>query len=326
MKGTRHIEVKNKKCSFKFDLRRNITIVCGNSGTGKTTLFTMLSDYSRLGEKSGVQVTSENFTVCLTDTDWENQLKKTKESIVFIDEGSQFVSSSDFARAVKKSDNYFVIFTREALHELPYSVEEIYKIHTSGKIHTFVPVYKSNDAHMYTSGKETPYDTLITEDSGSGFAFYEEYLKNSAVKCVSAKTNSGVFDLLRKRVNSRVLVVADGAAFGSEMNRVMELGKRFPEEIGLCLPESFEWLILKSGLIDKMNPEVPRILASVPDYVESKEYFSWENYFEKLLADSTHNSPEKADYNKSRLNRFYKIESNQEKIVSEIEQPVKNHI
>ena len=44
MKGTYHIEVKNRDASFKFELYRNITIVRGNSGTGKTTLFDMIAD------------------------------------------------------------------------------------------------------------------------------------------------------------------------------------------------------------------------------------------------------------------------------------------
>ncbi len=45
--------------------------------------------------------------------------------------------------------------------------------------------------------------------------------------------------------NERILVIADGAAFGSEIDRVMQLigGK---DQVVLYLPESFEWLILKA--------------------------------------------------------------------------------
>ena len=45
MKGIQHIEVSNRKVKFKFDLIRNITIIRGESGTGKTTLYNMISDY-----------------------------------------------------------------------------------------------------------------------------------------------------------------------------------------------------------------------------------------------------------------------------------------
>ena len=50
------------------------------------------------------------------------------DSIVFIDEGDKFVASEDFARAVKNTDNYYVIATRASLFNLPYSIKEIYGI------------------------------------------------------------------------------------------------------------------------------------------------------------------------------------------------------
>ena len=54
---------------------------------------------------------------------WELQLNATHDSIVFVDEGSTFVSSLDFVRAIQHSDNYYVLVTREDLSTLPYSVK-----------------------------------------------------------------------------------------------------------------------------------------------------------------------------------------------------------
>lgn len=45
------------------------------------------------------------------------------------------MKSQEFAAAVKASDNYFVIITREDLPNPPYSADEIYGIYTSGKYH-----------------------------------------------------------------------------------------------------------------------------------------------------------------------------------------------
>lgn len=59
MTGTHHVEVKNRDAVFKFDLYRNITIVRGDSGTGKTTLYEMIADYTRLKEASGVNVSCD---------------------------------------------------------------------------------------------------------------------------------------------------------------------------------------------------------------------------------------------------------------------------
>ena len=61
MKGTQHVEVSNRNAKFRFDLHRNITIVRGDSGTGKTTLYmtrpssalTLLSGDSRTITRGG---------------------------------------------------------------------------------------------------------------------------------------------------------------------------------------------------------------------------------------------------------------------------------
>ncbi|MEI3340181.1 MAG: hypothetical protein V8R80_09800 [Eubacterium sp.] len=47
---------------------------------------------------------------------------------MFIDEGNPFVSSVEFAGQIEKSDDSYVIVTREGLANLPYSVEEIFGI------------------------------------------------------------------------------------------------------------------------------------------------------------------------------------------------------
>ena len=145
MTGIHHVEVKNRDIRFKFVLYRNITIVRGNSGTGKTTLFEMISDYTHLKEASGVNISCDKECVALVDIDWNNQLNGVSDSIVFIDEGAAYLKTKEFAETIKGTDNYYVIFSRESLHELPYSVEEIYEIKTSKKIHLFKRMYQSNN-------------------------------------------------------------------------------------------------------------------------------------------------------------------------------------
>ena len=51
------------------------------------------------------------------------------------------------------------------------------------------------------------------------------------------------------RTADRVLVIADGAAFGSELEKIYRLMESQPNKITLYLPESFEWLVLKSGML-----------------------------------------------------------------------------
>lgn len=316
MRGTHHIEIKNRDASFKFDLNRNLTIVRGNSGTGKTTLFEMVADYTRLKEASGVNISCDKSCVALIDTDWKNQLNSIFDSIVFIDEGAKYLKTKEFAESVKNSDNYYVIFNRESLQNLPYSVDEIYEIKASGKYHRFTKMFKSTKkGHIYHNGKnygKLKYSAVLTEDSHSGFQFFKHYFDGSNIECFSSGSNSAVFKWLKEHENVKVLVIADGAAFGSQIDKVLKL--RSASNFRLCLPESFEWLILNSELIKTST--ITDVLKTPSEYIESSKYFSWEIFFEKYLIDNTVNTP--FQYKKSEINSIYLIDINSNKIMREI--------
>ena len=47
---------------------------------------------------------------------------------------NSFVRTKEFAEYVAHSDSYYVLVTRWNLKNLPYSVEEIYKLTEQGKI------------------------------------------------------------------------------------------------------------------------------------------------------------------------------------------------
>ncbi len=128
MKGKYDITVKSRRIQYKFTVLRNITVLRGDSATGKTTLIDMIAAYQENGEASGVTVQSKKQCTVLTGIRWQENLAMIHDSIVFIDEGDKFVASEDFARAVKNTDNYYVIATRASLFNLPYSIKEIYGI------------------------------------------------------------------------------------------------------------------------------------------------------------------------------------------------------
>ena len=56
MRGKHTVTVRNRKVQFTLELERNITIIRGDSATGKTTLIGMLRDYEMLGDQSGVTI------------------------------------------------------------------------------------------------------------------------------------------------------------------------------------------------------------------------------------------------------------------------------
>lgn len=55
--------------------------------------------------------------------------------------------SREFAHAAKSSDNYYVLVAREALPQLPYSVDEIYELRNTGRSSSKYPAY----SRTYTS-------------------------------------------------------------------------------------------------------------------------------------------------------------------------------
>lgn len=128
MIGSIPIVVRNNRVQYKFTIRRNFTILRGDSATGKSTLVDMVAAYYNDGGDSGVSLSSRVPCRVLAGRDWQATLATISSSVVFIDEGNGFVRSDDFARAAMAADNYFVIATREYLPNLPYSVDEIYGI------------------------------------------------------------------------------------------------------------------------------------------------------------------------------------------------------
>ena len=118
--------------------------------------------------------------------------------------------------------------------------------------------------------------------------------------CLSVQGKSNIFALANKYINEDVLIIADGAAFGSEMEKMVRLVQE-NKKIKLYLPESFEWLILSSGLIE--DNSVMDIISHPERLIESREYFSWERYFTEQLIQLTQGSYLK--YAKRQLNPVY---------------------
>lgn len=312
MKGKHRIVVKNNRLQYEFAIKRNITIIQGDSATGKTTLINMLRQAENLGESSGIDVISDVPCRVLEGSNWKIILENSSGNIFFIDEENSFINTEEFASMVKESDNYFVLITRENLYNLPYSVDEIYGLHESGKYHDTRKVYQQM-YHIYSIEEKFPIEPekIIVEDSNSGYEFFKKISAEKNIACMSAGGKSNIFSLIKKHSSEEICVIADGAAIGPEMNRLYkETLKR--KNIHLYLPESFEWLILNSGLIS--DKDVKTMLEEPENYIDSTEYFSWERFFTKLLMTRTEETYLK--YSKSKLNSNYLHEKNKERIVN----------
>lgn len=303
MKGSHRVIVESRKVKYDFVIKRNITILTGDSGSGKTVLIDLIRDYKRFGSDSGVFLSCDCECKTIDNEDWEKQIEETVNSIIFIDEGNRFLTSKRFAELVQQSDNYYVIATREKLPTLSYSVNEIYGFRESGKFHEAKQKY-NEIYHLYgeiTEDSDINPEYVITEDSNSGYEFFSKLCGNS-ILCVSANGKSNIIKSLQQSENhGKRLVIVDGAAFGSEMRDVADYIDIF-NDVVLYAPESFEWILLSANVIPSGN--INKILEQPEEFIDSKKYISWERYFTSLLTELTKNDPIWA-YSKKKLSGVY---------------------
>ena len=321
MKVSHRIIVESRKVKYDFTVKRNITILTGDSGSGKTVLMELIRDYRRYGADSGVQVSCDCECRTIENEDWERTIQEASPCIFFIDEGNRFLYTKNFARAVQQSEHYFVIATREKLPMLPYSMNEIYGFRKSGKFHEAKQTY--NEIYRiygdFTEGQKVTPEFVITEDSNSGYDFFKSLADKKEIPCISAKGKSNIISTLqeRKKAEDRILVIVDGAAFGAEAKDVVTYLKTYGG--ALYAPESFEWMILTAGVIPGKSQK--EILAEPENYIESAKFVSWERFFTDLLITETQNDPVWA-YSKKKLPSAYlsaKVMTAMQKVMDSIE-------
>ncbi len=306
MIGRHTILIQNRAVRFSFDVERNISIIRGDSATGKTTLVGMVADYQAQGKASGVELVCDKKCVAMLGlgATWKIFLESVRDCIVFIDEGERYVTSKDFAHYIKKTDNYYVIVSRNNLYEIPYSVDAVYEIKKSGKYGKLKKTYNCL-RKMYSYSTEQPQNTklkdhkmVIVEDSNAGYQFFDKVCGNYGINCIAAGGNGNILKTAEECENN-ILIVADGAAFGPQMANIYGLASR--RNYNLFLPESFEWLILNSNIIKKK--EIKMVLENPCAYIRSEDFFTWEQFFTAFLVDISKNKEYR--YNKRKINDYY---------------------
>ncbi|MBP3782624.1 MAG: translation initiation factor 2 [Butyrivibrio sp.] len=324
MKGKHHITVESSNLKYEFEIKRNFTVILGESATGKTTLIDLLNEIRRRGGNGAVRIQSDvPCSVYLAGEDnWKYELAGLSGTIVFFDEDYRFIFTKEFAEFAAKADNYFVFITRKPLKNLPYSINEIYGIRTTGKYHfpeqayhEFYPIYDNELCLNNIDAKLL----LLVEDKDSGYEFYKSVAQKADVR--SAEGNSSILPkMIESSLDGKMLVVADGAAFGAYIDAVIKFAE-MKGNVGLYFPESFEWIILKSGVLG--NNDIQSILDSPEEYIDSQKYVSWERFFTALLIERTKND-KYMRYSKTKLPEYYLTPGSVEKIRNVIPEEIRN--
>ena len=140
---------------------------------------------------------------------------------------------------------------------------------------------------------------------------------------ISSNGNGNLIKQVKELKTGDTLVIADGAAFGSLMESCLNAFRvQSNRRISLWLPESFEYLILKSNILK--SEKLMEIMENIPEYVDCEKYESWENFFTELLVTMTADGVEK--YSKSTLNVYYLQDWVIAKIKEQMPDEIKNKI
>ena len=309
MTGKYDVILYNNRVHYHLVVKRNITVLRGDSATGKSELIRLLAMFNANPKSSGITLICDRDCTVLNEGNWRLFLEHYQGRIFFIDEGNAFLRTKEFAAAVKTADNYFVIVSRESLPQLPYSVDEIYGLREDRESEKYrVPKRAYNELYKIycvMPNEVMMPELVITEDSNSGHEFFEILFPDN---CISAHGKSNIKQMLMEHRHKRVLAIVDGAAFGSEMQACVELAEASDKGVSIYAPESFEYLILKSRIL-----KVPKaIVEETWEYADSKRYISWEDYYTSYLSGISRN--EVFQYSKTKLNGFYKTQGNMARI------------
>lgn len=306
MHGNISISVYNARVRYEFTLHRNITVLCDEGATGKTSLIRMIR---RAEESSSTKVEVSNalpLTILDAQT-WrvltnnnKNIKKKRFPQVFVVDESAQFLASGDFADFVWSSGCYFLLITRENLSSLSCSTKEMYCLHTENRKTTFVQLYPDT---VY--GKLPTNRQIITEDSKFGKRFFEEVYGHGQV--ISAKGKDNVDVTLSSTEFEHPIVIVDGAAFGFNMHDVLEIVQCMNGQ--LIVEESFEYMLLTSGMFNKYRQRLEKEMQNI----DCHEFITWERFFTAFLEEVTRGTP--LAYKKDGYNHRYLESAHKDKIL-----------
>lgn len=319
MKGRIVISVVSRRVNYRLELERKISVIKGNSGTGKSSLIRFISDYLEYGKKSGVKLTADpsvSIAILSNSSDWEKALSPSKNTVLFIDEDVSYLYNESFQRELWKADCYAVIVSRSGVFAgLPYSIFAIYE---------FITEKKGNNVatSMYRIYEEThdknDFDIVLTEDSNSGYEMAKYAFENEGTKVISAGGNTLVPEMLIHigRSFGNICVTVDGAAFGPFIELVLKYAEIRGKTL-IAAPESFEYILLSFSDVKKhLSSDYSEIIRTY-DFCEGTEYGTWEQYYEDLLVKVT-SEYFGFRYSKRKLNSWFLNRKCAEQYISQI--------
>lgn len=290
------ISVKSKVFNFSGSISRRITVIRGDSATGKTSLVNVIKSHS-----PAVQIESSMPLIVAANDTWKQILVASDNAVIFFDDLS-CTESKEFAEVCSeylvKNNLYIVIIGRQPFDNFILLAEEDRNLHSYTKVALSVSEiydFKTNGVDHWLEPAKIPViddcsdvDCVLVEDRGKGGDFFENYFQN-VVK--SSQGKSQIMEDVLKLVNnhSKILVMIDLAAYGFHWEKFYK-NVLFKYSNVFILPkrECFEQMLIYSNMLNN-NLIVKEETGNLLKYANT--FNSWENYFETLIDRATYKRP-----------------------------------
>ena len=289
-----NISIKSSNLNYELKIENKLTIITGLSATGKTTLINLINEYN--SENNVAEVDSELPMYIINSNIWENPELFRDKAFYFIDEDMEFLKTPKFFKNVMNSNGYFIVVGRNPEIFINYSVDSIYELKMYNGVHRMVNKYNIKELTYEYSYNHV--NGVINEDSGSGFEFYKYIIPLSHT---SSRGNKGILKLLE--VEDSKMVILDRVGYGKWINTLLNNIESNNYNTILNLQNSFEYIILKSGILGNDLDDFELIESELKLNNINLEKI----YFEMLITIS--NKDKKTRYTKKYMNPWY-LESN----------------
>lgn len=266
------IKIKSKKYNLDIKLDHKISVVRGNSATGKTTLIKVLDEYRTVISPE----LDDGFRLVVVTPGGEHAFTE-KRAVYVIDENVEI--DRELAGRIKVSTgSYFLIFRRSDLSVINFSIYALYNLIMENNVHKLQPAVYGNTNKIKYDVKP---DIVLVEDSGKGFTWFKKLFERSNIKIDTTHGKDKVISCVEEEIKydkKTVIVMFDLISFGNHIMKLIQLCKDYNGEIYYYGSyKSFEYLVLQSNMFKNVYKPYS---INVPNFEEG--------YYEDELAAVSH--------------------------------------
>lgn len=267
------IKLKHGESRFRLVIKDKITVVVGDSATGKSSLARFVSDkyvnetVIRMYSKEGIKY---KLMSDLTRDNIVDTISESKNTIFIIDEDiwERCKGNNEVYRAIRESKYCYFLFTTRSEINLNYSIDSTKVFKETSKVAELKPFITVQE---YSKDKNVKITDIITEDTGKGYDWfnklmatsdvnvldsYFEYTDNTGFHEASGKDSycARVSAFISENMGARVLMIFDKISFGSNAAKYKRLIEDFGHYLYVLSPyKSFEHLILNTNMYKDYN-------------------------------------------------------------------------